>query len=86
MSEKLPPSAPPPSPLAPSFRAEVERLETIVRSLEDSDLDLDEALALFQEGVARLKAARQLLQDTELTLRQVAEAADDASRGDDVED
>ncbi len=70
----------------PSFRTEVERLETIVRSLEDSDLDLDEALALFQEGVERLKAARQLLQDTELTLRQVAEAADDASSGDDVED
>ncbi|MCH7491349.1 MAG: exodeoxyribonuclease VII small subunit [Gemmatimonadetes bacterium] len=77
MSEKLPP---------PSFRTEVERLETIVRSLEDSDVDLDEALALFQEGVERLKAARQLLQDTELTLRQVAEAADDASSGDDVED
>ena len=77
MSEKLP---------LPSFRTEVERLETIVRSLEDSDVDLDEALALFQEGVERLKAARQLLQDTELTLRQVAEAADDASSGDDVED
>ncbi len=72
MSEKPPP---------PSFRTEVERLETIVRSLEDSDLDLDEALTLFQEGVERLKAARQLLQDTELTLRQVAEAADDVSRG-----
>lgn len=69
-----------------SFRTEVERLETIVRSLEDSDVDLDEALALFHEGVQRLKAARQLLQDTELTLRQVAEAADDASSGDDVED
>ena len=81
MSEKLPIS-----PSAPSFRAEVERLETIVRSLEDSDLDLDEALALFQEGVERLKSARQLLQDTELTLRQVAEAADDASSGNHVED
>ncbi len=78
MSEKLPPRA-------PSFRAEIERLETIVRSLEDSDLDLDEALTLFQEGVERLKAARQLLQDTELTLKQVAEAADDASRGNDDE-
>ncbi len=77
MSEKRPP---------PSFRAEVERLEAIVRSLEDSDLDLDEALGLFQEGVERLKAARQLLQDTELTLRQVVDAADDASRGNDVED
>ena len=79
MSEKLPPSP-------PSFRAELERLETIVRSLEDSDLDLDEALALFQEGVGRLKAARQLLHDTQLTLREVVETIDDASDGDDVED
>ena len=37
-----------------SFAAELERLETIVRSLEDSEVDLDEALELFQEGVMRL--------------------------------
>lgn len=69
----------------PSFRTEVERLEAIVRTLEDSDVDLDEALELFQEGVERLKIARQLLQDTELTLRNVAKAADGDLHGDDVE-
>ena len=70
----------------PSFRAELERLEAIVRSLEDSDVDLDEALELFQEGVEHLKNARELLQHTELTLRKVAQASDGELHGDDDED
>ena len=69
-----------------SFKVELERLETIVRSLEDSDVDLDEALELFQEGVKRLKNARRLLEDTELTVKKVVRAADGALSGDDVDD
>ena len=69
-----------------SFKTELERLETIVRSLEDSDVDLDEALELFQEGVKRLKNARRLLEDTELTVKKVVRAADGALSGDDVDD
>ncbi|HXV85308.1 MAG TPA: exodeoxyribonuclease VII small subunit [Gemmatimonadales bacterium] len=61
---------------APSFRDELERLESIVRSLERDDLDLDRALALFQEGVERLRSARALLERSELTVRRVLEAAD----------
>ncbi|HEX9581082.1 MAG TPA: exodeoxyribonuclease VII small subunit [Gemmatimonadales bacterium] len=61
---------------APSFRDELERLEVIVRSLERDDLDLDRALALFQEGVERLRSARALLERSELTVRRVLEAAD----------
>jgi exodeoxyribonuclease VII small subunit len=60
----------------PSFRAEVERLEAIVRALEEDDLDLDRALELFEEGVRRLKVAREQLQESELTVRRVLEAAD----------
>ena len=67
----------------PSFRAELERLEAIVRSLEDSDIDLDAALELFQEGVERLKAARQLLADAELTVTRVVKAADATLQDDD---
>ncbi|GBD33030.1 MAG: hypothetical protein KatS3mg081_0100 [Gemmatimonadales bacterium] len=59
-----------------SFKEELERLEAIVRQLEQEDLDLDRALALFEEGVARLKAARELLQKSELTVKRVLEAAD----------
>ena len=68
------------------FKTELERLETIVRSLEDSEVDLDEALELFQEGVERLKNARRLLENTELTVKKVVRAADAALSGDDVDD
>ncbi len=69
-----------------SFATELERLETIVRTLEDSDVDLDEALELFQEGVKRLKNARKLLDDTELTVKKVLKAADGALLSDDIDD
>ena len=59
-----------------AFRSEIERLETVVRSLEEDDLDLDRALELFEEGVRRLRTARELLQESELTVRRVLEAAD----------
>ncbi len=69
-----------------SFATELERLETIVRTLEDSEVDLDEALDLFQEGVKRLKNARKLLDDTELTVKKVLKAADGALPNDDIDD
>ncbi len=69
-----------------SFGAELERLEAIVRNLEDSEVDLDEALELFQEGIKRLKNARTLLQDTELTVKKVVDAADGSLPDDDVDD
>jgi exodeoxyribonuclease VII small subunit len=63
-----------------SFKEELERLEAIVRSLEQEDLDLDRALELFEEGVTRLKTARELLQQSELTVKRVLEAADGTLR------
>ena len=61
---------------SPSFREEVERLEAIVRSLEDEDLELDTALELFEEGVARLKSARALLRQGELKVKTVLQNSD----------
>lgn len=68
----------------PSFREELERLEAIVRALEDTDLDLDRALELFEEGVARLKTARELLRGSELTVKRVLEDADGTIRTEDL--
>lgn len=68
-----------------SFRTELERLEAIVRELEDADLDLDKALELFHEGVARLKTARALLHDSELTVKRVLEGADGTIRTRDLD-
>ena len=53
------------------FAQDLERLELIVRRLEAEELDLDEALRLFEEGVERLRAARERLGAAELRVRQV---------------
>ncbi len=63
-----------PSPA--SLQEELRRLEEIVRKLESNDLDLDGALALFEEGIGRLRAARERLQDAEVRIQKVLERAD----------
>ncbi|HXY69233.1 MAG TPA: exodeoxyribonuclease VII small subunit [Gemmatimonadales bacterium] len=59
----------------PSLEEDLGRLDAIVRSLEAEDLDLDRALALFEEGVERLRAARERLGEAELRLKALREAA-----------
>jgi exodeoxyribonuclease VII small subunit len=61
---------------APPLADELARLEEIVRKLEADDVELDAALALFEEGVARLRAARERLADAEIKVQAVLEAAD----------
>jgi exodeoxyribonuclease VII small subunit len=51
------------------FGKQLERLEEIVRRLEAEDLDLDAALKLFEEGVERLRAAREQLAEAELKVK-----------------
>jgi len=60
----------------PSFREALERLEGVVRELERNDVDLDRALALFEQGVRELRDARTLLDEAELRVRKVVEEAD----------
>lgn len=55
----------------PDFGKELERLEVIVRQLETPDLDLDQALKLFEEGVERLRAARDRLTAAQAKVKQV---------------
>jgi exodeoxyribonuclease VII small subunit len=69
----------------PRLADELARLEEIVRRLEADDVELDAALALFEEGVARLRAARARLADAELKVQAVLEAADGDIRLTDVD-
>ncbi len=62
---------PPPPAEAPDFQRQLERLEEIVRRLEAEDLDLDEALKLFEEGVERLRAARERLAAAATKVKQI---------------
>jgi len=73
-----PPVSPPVGP--PSLADDLARLEEIVRRLEAEDLDLDGALALFEQGVASLRSARDRLAAAEVRVRTVLEEANGTLR------
>jgi exodeoxyribonuclease VII small subunit len=54
-----------------TFAQQLERLEEIVRRLESPELDLDEALKLFEEGVEGVRAMRERLSSAEAKVKQV---------------
>jgi exodeoxyribonuclease VII small subunit len=63
------------NPTQDSLTTDLRRLEEIVRSLEAEDTDLDRALQLFEEGVSRLRAARDRLAEAEARVQKVLEDA-----------
>ncbi|HTS86869.1 MAG TPA: exodeoxyribonuclease VII small subunit [Gemmatimonadales bacterium] len=74
------------APTSPSLAEDLKRLEEIVRALEREEGDLDRSLALFEEGVARLRAARQRLTEAEARVRKVLEDAEGALRTESLDD
>jgi len=59
-----------------SFEDNLERLEAIAAALDRDDLSLEQALALFEEGIAKLKDASAELGRAEGRVRQLVERAD----------
>lgn len=55
----------------PSLEQTLKRLETIVVMLEREDLDLERALALFEEGVAHIRFAQKIISETELRVQRL---------------
>ncbi|HEX6940697.1 MAG TPA: exodeoxyribonuclease VII small subunit [Longimicrobiales bacterium] len=53
------------------LEARLHRLETIVAALEREDLELEEALGLFEEGIGHLRAAQELIRRTELKIERL---------------
>lgn len=60
----------------PSFEQHLSRLEEIAASLDRADVPLDRALQLFEEGIARLRAASETLEAAEGRLRELVDRAD----------
>jgi exodeoxyribonuclease VII small subunit len=59
-----------------SFEKQLKRLEEIVAELESDEIELDKALALFEEGVKHLRAATDALAKAETKVQRLIERAD----------
>ena len=59
-----------------TFEQQVARLEAIVAQLNDSKLDLAQALGLFDEGVGLLRSAYEELAKVEGTVSRLTESED----------
>ena len=51
--------------------ARIQRLQRIVAELEREDIELEDALRLFEEGVTHLRAAEQLVARSELLIERL---------------
>ena len=59
-----------------SFEQRLKRLEQIVSELESDQIDLERAMALFEEGVSTLKVATEELGRVEAKVQRLVEKAD----------
>jgi exodeoxyribonuclease VII small subunit len=59
-----------------SFERQLKRLEEIVGELESDEIELERALALFEEGVKNLRAATEELGKVETRVQRLVEKAD----------
>lgn len=55
----------------PGLETRLRRLEEIVSALEADDLELERALALFEEGVTHVRRAEAILAETELRVEEL---------------
>lgn len=56
--------------------ARIHRLQRIAADLDREDIELEDAMRLFEEGVAHLRAAESLVRDAELRIERLLEDAD----------
>lgn len=73
----------PAGPAEQPFEAQLEELDSIVTSLEDGQLPLEDALALYERGMRLAKTAQDRLDAAELRVRRLRivapDGADDAT-------
>lgn len=54
-----------------SLETRLARLESILARMESEEVDLDEALRLFEEGVGHVREAERVLAETELRVEEL---------------
>lgn len=56
--------------------ARIHRLQRIAADLDREDIELEDAMRLFEEGVAHLRAAESLVRQAELRIERLLEDSD----------
>ncbi|AFL67852.1 exodeoxyribonuclease VII small subunit [Sulfurospirillum barnesii] len=56
-----------------SFETKLEQAKTILENLSDPELSLEEGMKKYQEGIAILKEATQMLEEAKLTYTKLQE-------------
>ena len=59
-----------------TFEESMQRLEQIVRAMEQGDGPLEESLKLFQEGTQLVRSCNQLLDEAQLQVTKIMTAPD----------
>jgi exodeoxyribonuclease VII small subunit len=63
-----------------SFEEAIERLEEIVRRLEEGDVPLDESIKLYEEGMRLGNTCRKMLDEADLKIRRLSARAEEEKR------
>ncbi len=71
----------PETPELMSVEERLRRLDRIVSALDSEDVELEQSLELFEEGIRHIRAAEQLLSAAELRVEELIEG--EARRPDD---
>lgn len=56
--------------------ARIHRLQRIAADLDREDIELEDAMRLFEEGVSHLRAAEALVKDAEMRIERLLEDSD----------
>lgn len=69
-----------------TFEENMQRLEQIVRAMEQGDVPLDKSLKLFQEGTALIEKCGKLLDEAELQVKKITASSDGTPVEEDFKD
>lgn len=60
----------------PDFEATLKKLESIVRNMEGGELNLEQALKQFEEGIGLARSCQQALRQAEQRVEELTAASD----------
>ena len=55
-----------------SFEEKMEKINALLKSLNNKDLSLEESVKLYKQGVALLKEAKEILENAKLEVAEIS--------------